>query len=123
MTGKQKKTLAALLASPTRAAAAETAGVSTSTVRRWLQTDTEFRSAYRDALDTLMQDAGTTAKRHMAQALEVLGEIMQDPDAGAQARIGASRTVLEFGLRLHEAVDVLDRLAALERRAGEGGIV
>lgn len=118
MTGRQQKAVAAMLTSATRAEAAKKANVSISTLRKWANTNAEFRAAYRAALSELMEDASAQARQNLSTALNVLREIMESGD-NEQARIAAARSALEYGLKLHEVIDVEMRLAELERRAGE----
>ena len=118
MTGKQQKALAALIRAPTRAAAAEEAGVGTSTLRRWLHEDAEFQAAYRAAMSELLEDASTQAKRNLSRALSVLAEIMETGDS-AQVRVSAARSTLAYSLKLTEAADILARIDAVEKRLEE----
>lgn len=118
MTNRQQKALVALIRAPTIEAAAETAGVGYSTLRRWMREDTEFKIAYRAALDELLQDASAQAKQSLSPALKALGEIVEDEGQPATARISAARSILEYGLKLTETVDILARLDALEGSLG-----
>lgn len=119
MTSRQEKALASLIRAPTRAAAAKEAGVGISTLRRWMRDDTEFRSAYRAALDELLQDASAQSKQNLTKALDVLAEIMESGE-NSQVRISAARSTLEFLLKLNEQADIVARLNALEE-AEDGG--
>ena len=115
MTLMQKKALAALIRAPTRAAAAREAGVGVSTLRRWMREDADFRAAYKEALGELLEDASAQSKRNLSRALDVLAEIMESGE-NSQARITAARSTLEYSLKLTEAVDVQQRLDALEEK-------
>ena len=119
MTAKQQKALAALVRAPTLEAAATAAGVGYSTLRRWLKEDEVFRRAYSEAVAELLEDASIQAKRSLSQALDVLQEVMTDGDENAQARITAARSMLEYGLKLHDAAEVEKRLQELERMLKE----
>ena len=114
MTGKQEKALAALIRAPTRAKAAEAAGVGVSTLRRWMREDANFRAAYKEALAELLEDASAQAKQNLTRALDVLAEIMESGE-NAQVRISAARSALEYSLKLTAAVDIVSRLDALEK--------
>lgn len=114
MTGRQQKALAALIRAPTMAAAAKDAGVGISTLRRWLREDPAFVTAYRAALDELLKDASAQSKKNLSTALDVLAQIMENGE-NSQARIAAAKATIEYGLRLNEAVDVVERLEKLER--------
>ena len=118
MTNRQQKALVALIRAPTIEAAAEKAGVGYSTLRRWMREDTAFKIAYRAAFDELLQDASAQAKQSLSPALKALGEIVEDEGQPATARISAARSILEYGLKLTETVDILARLDALEGSLG-----
>ena len=118
MTGKKEKALAALIRAPTRAAAAKEAGVGVSTLRRWMREDAAFRAAYKEALAELLEDASAQAKQNLTRALDVLAEVMESGE-NAQVRITAARSALEYALKLSEAVDVQQRLDAVEKMIAE----
>ena len=119
MTGKQEKALAALVRSPTAKQAAEAAGIGYTSLRRWMREDEEFRNAYKAALAELLEDAHRQSSAGMGAALDTLREISEDILAGANARIAASRALLEFSLKLREAVDTEARLTAIEEKLME----
>ena len=120
MTGKKEKVLAALISirAPTRAIAAKEAGVSASTLRRWMREDEDFRAAYKEALTELLEDASAQAKQNLTRALDVLAEIMESGE-NSQVRISAARSTLEYSLKLTEAVDIVARMDALEKMLSE----
>ena len=118
MTLRQKRALAALLNSPTRAKAAEEAGVGVSTLREWLRTDEEFKAKYQRATAELLEDAALRSKRSLAKALNTLDEVM-DAGENGQVRVAAARASLEYSLRLHEIADVNRRVAAVEEKVKE----
>lgn len=114
MTAKQKKAIAALLAAPTVQAAAEAAGVSYSTLRRWLSQD-DFRRQYDAALSDLVSEAAIQAKKSLAPALSVLREVAEDQDCTAIARVQAARALVDNTLKLAELSDIMTRLSKLEQ--------
>ena len=61
MTPRQQKALAALLTSPSKAAAAKAAGIAPRTLRDYLA-DPEFQAAYRDAFGNMVEDATRQAQ-------------------------------------------------------------
>lgn len=120
MTPKQQKALAALLTSPSRAAAAEAAGVTTRTLQNYLA-DPDFQRAYKKAFEDVVVDATRQAQQAIAPALSTLREIVEDKGEDAQARISAARAILSHGLKLTETTDILNRLQELEAAMeGEG---
>ncbi len=117
MTPKQNKVLAALLTAPSKAAAAQAAGISPRTLRDYLA-DPEFQAAYRQAFSGLVEDATRQAQQSLAPALSTLREIVGDRGQDAQARISAARAILSHGLKLIETTDILDLLTELEAAIG-----
>lgn len=118
MTPRQQKALAALLTSPSKAAA-KAAGIAPRTLRDYLA-DPEFQAAYRDAFGNMVEDATRQAQQAISPALSTLREIVEDREEDAQARISAARAILSHGLKLIETTDILNRLRELET-AMEGG--
>lgn len=106
MTTKQTKALAALLTQPTKERAARAAGIGLTTLKRYLA-EPEFQTAYQKAVSELIEDAAAQAKQSLNPALSCLREIVEDGDETATARIQAARSLLEYGLRLTEIVDIL----------------
>jgi len=74
LTSKQEGGIAALLSQPTHVAAAALAGVSESTLYRWLQVPA-FRAAYRQARRELVEAAIGRVQAAAGQAVEVLVSI------------------------------------------------
>ncbi len=114
MTAAQKRALAALIQGPTIEAAAKAANVGYTTLRRWLKDNKDFQTAYRASMSELLEGAENEARRSLSSALSVLKEIMEDSGTPPPARIQAARSVLEYGLRLVEAVDIDRRVSDLE---------
>ncbi|MBI4757842.1 MAG: hypothetical protein HY783_02400, partial [Chloroflexi bacterium] len=55
----------------------------------------------------------------MTDALSTLREITRNAEAPWAARVSAARAILECGLRFTEALDLAERVAALEEKRGE----
>ena len=117
MTPKMQKALAALLTQPTKEKAAAAAGITSKTLRSYLD-DPEFQCEYRKAFDGLVRDATRKAQQTLDPAIAVLREIMENGDENGQVRVSTARSVLEYGLRLTEATDILSRLQELEAAMG-----
>ena len=109
LTQKQQKALAALLTNTTKEAAAKAAGIESKTLRRYLA-DPEFQAEYQKAVSGMIEDAATQARQSLNAALSCLREFVQDGEETATARIQAARTILEYGLRLTEIVDIMRAL-------------
>mgnify|MGYP001043953521 CR=1 FL=1 len=113
MTPKKQKALLALLTSPTREKAAAAAGITSKTLRGYLD-DPEFQAEYRKVFAQLVEDATRRVQQTLEPAVSVLREIMEDREENGQTRVSAARSVLEYGLKLTEQADILTRLQELE---------
>ncbi|MGP1308868.1 MAG: hypothetical protein ACTS27_01570 [Phycisphaerales bacterium] len=123
LTPRQERAIACLLAEPSVAKAAESAGVGERTLHRWLREPLfarEYRAARRGAFD---QAIGLT-QRYGALAAQALARIVADPKSSASARVAAATAILRFGREGVELDDLASRIEDLEfaaRGPGEGG--
>ncbi|MCI8524341.1 MAG: hypothetical protein HFF17_00095 [Oscillospiraceae bacterium] len=113
MTPKQQKALVALLTQPTKEKAAAAAGITSKTLRNYLD-DPEFQAEYRKAFAGLVENATRKVQQTLEPAVAVLKDIMEDSGENGQVRVTAARSVLEYGLRMTEQLDILERIKALE---------
>lgn len=122
MTHKQTQALAALLTQPTKERAAQAAGIGLTTLKRYLS-DPQFQADYQKAVSEMIEDAAAQAKQSLSPALSCLWEIVTSEEAADGSKIQAARTLLEYGLRLVETVDILKQLDELEawRKAESDG--
>ena len=116
MTPKQERALAALISCPTAREAAKAAGLAESTLRRYKQ-DPVFQAEYRRRCNELLEAACTKAKSALPPAIDRLRGIIDDDQQQPRDQIAAARAVCEYSLRLNEAVDIEQRLRALEERS------
>ncbi|ACL04491.1 phage protein [Desulfatibacillum aliphaticivorans] len=110
---KQEAAILGLLTLPTMAQAAESAGITSRTLLRWLKNE-DFIEAYRQARREVVQQAVAGIQGAMSEALDTLRDVMKDAQATPAARVSAARTILDMGLKGVELEDVLVRLEALE---------
>jgi hypothetical protein len=111
--GRRGRGIDALLREPTQARAAVVAGVSERTLRRWGR-EPAFRAALlRDAFG---QAVGLT-QRYAPVAVACLVRVMNDPSAGASAKVAAAAVLLRFGREGVELDDLGERVERLEERA------
>lgn len=113
MNTRKKKALECLIREPTKKEAARAAGIAESTMRLYFK-DPEFVQAYNAALLELISDATNQAKQGLSPALKTLRDIVEDMDEKAGDRITAAKTILEYGLKLSEFVDVVHKVEELE---------
>lgn len=112
---KDEKILSALVATRTIAEAAQAAGVSERTIYSRL-TDDDFRAEYEKRRRETLDHACKCLQMALTDAVGVLTSIMHDTETGPSQRITASRSVLEYGLKLTELTDLAARVKALEER-------
>ena len=92
--------------------AARQCSLSTRTVYRRLA-DSAFRQQLQALRADLVQRTAGALTAAATEAVRTLLEL-QKPSAPPAVRLGAARSVLELGLKLREAADLEERLAALE---------
>ena len=114
MTHKQTQALAALLTQPTKEKAAKAAGIGLTTLKRYLA-DPEFQEEYQKAVSDLIEDAATAAKQSLNPALSCLRKIVTREDVTDANKIAASRSLIEYGLRLIETFDIMRKIDELEK--------
>ncbi|HEX9059836.1 MAG TPA: hypothetical protein VF941_06630 [Clostridia bacterium] len=117
--GKKKElALSALLTERTVQAAAKIAGVSESSLWRWLRED-DFQKEFKALKREVVAISVTKLQKSSATAVETLESIMEDTESPAGARVSEARTVLEMTLKVTELEQVISRLEALEKQVGE----
>jgi hypothetical protein len=112
---KQERALAALLTSPTIAAAAEAIGVTEKTLRGWMR-DPTFDEAYRAARRQAVDHAVTLLQRLCRKAVGTLARAMGSSNPNVQVR--AATVVLEMAMRGVELGDLAAEVEALKQQQG-----
>jgi phage terminase small subunit len=115
LTLAQRRMIDALVAGQTQPEAAAVAGVSRTTVQRWLHLP-HVRQALHDAQAAAVEEAARAAVGRMCAAVQTIETIMADADAPAHVRLSAAREILAAGGRLYELAIIGERLAKLEQR-------
>lgn len=113
MTINDESILAALLIAGSVRAAANTAGVSESTVRNRLQ-NPDFRAAFESAKSEILQSAVGSMISKINDATSTICELMNDKEAPASVRVSAADAILRHTLRYVGVADIERRLQALE---------
>ena len=114
MTPNEERALSALLTSKTKLEAAEKAGITDRTMRRYFE-NPEFCQRYREAFAGVVQDATRRAQQLLEPALSTLQTVMEDEEIPAQVRIAAAKSIIDYSLKLTEQADILEQLRELER--------
>lgn len=114
---RQKKFLAAMLSEKSMRAAAEKAGISYPTARRWMLENANFKAAYSACLDSAVSESLDALKMSLLDATNTLREVCSSPDAPDQTRVAAAKAIIEGAVKLSEYFDIEKRVAALEEMA------
>lgn len=117
MTPSEERALSALITSKSKKEAAQKAGITERTMRRYFE-NPEFCKRYREAFAQVVQDATRQAQQLLAPALSTLESIMADEDIPAAARVNAAKIALDYAVRLTDQNDLAERLTALEDMRG-----
>lgn len=115
---KREVAIAALLSAPSLGAAAAAAGISESTLSRWLR-DTAFSDAFLSAKRDVLAQSTARLVAVSAQAIDCLTAVLVDSSAPASARISAAKAVLDYGYRGCEVDDLAARISAVEELVAE----
>lgn len=108
----------ALLSCPTIQAASEASGIPCRTLYD-LRASPGFAEEFQRRRRELTEAACTVLQSRMTQATETIAALMDDCDAPASVRLQAARTILEYGLKSVEMLDILPRLEALEEETSK----
>jgi hypothetical protein len=109
--------LTALACGATVENAARTAGIGTRTAYRRLKEE-GFHQRLRDLRLDMVQRTGGMLTASGMEAVKTLISL-QDASVSPAVRLGAARTLLEFGIKLRENGELAERVAALEAQAGQ----
>jgi hypothetical protein len=111
--------LTALACGATVEAAARQAGVSAATIHRRLKDSAFTRRLQRLRFDMVQRTAGALTAA-ATEAVRTLLELMKASSPHA-SRLGASKAVLEIGMKVRETAELEERLSALEERLAADG--
>ena len=116
----RERAIVALLSENTITAAALRCSVNERTLRRWMAEDEAFKQELATARRAMFEAATNRRQPLAAEAVDTLAALMQ-PSAPPSVRLGAARTVAEFGIHRDDAETILRKLGdieALQRRPG-----
>lgn len=112
---KQEAALAALLTNPMIKEAVLAAGVSETTIWRYLQ-DEKFVSRYRAARRDAVNLAIMNLQQNACEAAKVLCQIATDETAPHSSRVAAARTIIDQAIRGVEMDEMQQRIENLEAK-------
>ena len=112
---RQRAFVAATVAGMTHAEAAETIGVTPRTATRYMG-DPLVRAALSEAMDATFGQVTHRMAGGTNEALDVLRDIMTDGTISASVRVRAAVAWLDAAPKWREAVDLVDRVMALEQK-------
>lgn len=115
LTGKKAKALEGLLDGLNVQDAATAAGVNRKTLGRWLQ-EPQFWKLYQLNSRRGLELAARRLTGNLDGAVELITSVMEDDEAPPAVRLRAAQHVIDSSLRLLDATDIQERLAALEER-------
>ena len=108
----------ALLSERTIGRAAVRCGVGERTLRRWLTEDIGFQADYAEARRATFIAGMGRIQALTVRAVDTLDDLL-DAEKYPSVRLGAARTVAEFGIHQHDSETILkklDELEAMQRR-------
>ena len=113
LSGNQKKALAALLTSPSVAAAAARCGLSERTLYNYL-TDDRFKTELRRRQDAIIQSVTAALVGLSSEAVATLRNLLRDPDASGAVKCRAALGWLAQMRQSVELADLAERVSKLE---------
>lgn len=103
----------ALLTSRTVKEAAQKAGTTDNTIRRYMK-DPEFVAVYKERVSEIMEAATRNLQQNFNAAIDRLGRIVADDEESGTNQIAAARALLDYGLKFTEFNDILSELETAE---------
>ncbi len=111
--------VSAIMANPRLQDAAEALGVGYSTLWRWMQ-EPELRQKLAEARQGILIGTITVLQEAMGMAVQVLTDVMADPENAASSRIAAARTTLDMAYKGLSIIELEGRIKVLEEKTLEG---
>ena len=117
---KREEAVAALLIKRNVEEAAQSIGITTQTLVRWLKID-EFQDEYRRARRDAFGQSIARLQQASSAAASTMMKILVDPNTPASVRLRAADSILSHAAKAIEIEDVEVRLARLEAAELPGG--
>jgi len=119
LTTRQKKAISALIIAPDKKAAAELAGVGYRSLNRWFEDD-HFMAELRRAEGDLIGEAVRSLIADLAANIKTMLDIRDHPRTPVSVKLRACQAIDQSLLKWREALDMEQRLAALEKAVLNG---
>jgi hypothetical protein len=119
LTTRQRKAIAALVSCKDQRAAAEAAGIGYRTINRYLADD-YFLAELHKAEAEIIGAAVRSLITDMPKNIEVMREIRDKQHAPLSVRLRAAQLIDQSLLKWREALDIEERLLALEQAVNNG---
>ena len=121
LTPSQGRFIGALMGARSVREAATTAQIKERTAWRYLSDD-RIRGEILKRQEALLCEVASGLAVDLAQARQVLSDIMASSVVKPSVRVSAARAILEFGLKYAEIVSLAGRVAALEDKLETGKV-
>lgn len=108
-----ERIISALLQARTIKEASELASVSESTFYRRLQ-DLDFRNRLNESRTALIDFATTKLQAELSRAIDVIIDLMNNPENPPQVRLNASDSIIRNCLKITEQCNIIERVERLE---------
>jgi len=119
LTSRQKKAIAALISCKDRKQAAEAAGIGYRTINRYLKDDL-FLAELRRVEAEIISGAVRSLINDLPRNIEVMRNIREYERNPARVRLRAAQLIDQSLLKWREALDIEERLTALESAVKNG---
>ena len=119
MNSSKQQALVALISSPTIREASRKSGVSERTINEYMRTDPEFRKAYEENRQGIVREASERMANAFTSAVTTLTDITNDKEVNPSTRVRSATAILEYGLKLWETTDIIQRIMDIEARLDE----
>jgi len=115
---REEQAIAALLSEPTIEAAAKKAGISESSLLRWMAVPS-FQERYRAARRQVVEHAVSRLQQATSEAVDALQRNLTCGTPAAE--IAAAKATIDFSLKAIELTDLAERIEQLEQLAPVAG--
>jgi hypothetical protein len=105
--------LDALMATPTKTAAAEMLGIARSTINERMK-DPDLANAYNEWRQECVSQTSSNVHAEAVKVVSVLARIAHDPKVSPSVRVQAANSLLNMSARLREVDEVEERIQQLE---------